>query len=279
MKKQIVLTIIIGYATFMSTSVNAGDLELLKRYDSPQYINFGQTNNWIDDHIMQESINTAKQTAVLGTCLSTDYLCSKSPTVENIALTTVGTLTASGVSFFIKYCYTWHTARPYRDALRLLISQNTELLDNSIDATGLMYHNKYAHLHISSLGEIPTTNQLLQRKKQLERLFPQETHNASEKEKKDLVFIYDSAKECHDLMQRPFSARVAVEECHNKLLEAVRAYGYINNILEYSKSNAFFTHIINETKIKDKIEYNLALYREVSNLRPYIEEWIENPNN
>ncbi len=62
MKKQLLLTIMVGYATLISVNLNAADFASLNPNDSPYFL----TPSGFDNYVQQKALRTAGYTALLG---------------------------------------------------------------------------------------------------------------------------------------------------------------------------------------------------------------------
>lgn len=244
MKKQLLLTIMVGYVAFISVNLNAADFASLNPNDSPYFL----TASDFDNYVQQKALRTAGYTALLGACAGTAYFYSKpsTQTIKNIALATTGTLAASGLSFCISYI----SAQSVKNALLDCIRNSNSFLLNSLNAIGLNAEKK-----------MPTIKEISDRIEQLTNLLDEKR---SMKTDADLAYIFSSQlRPGYPRGQQDSITMLAVKLIPANIRFALICRDNIRKIQNKYQADSFFTSTMYQPKWTDQIKLTDAIHEKV----------------
>lgn len=281
MKKQLLLTITIGYATFIPISLHTcSGSSAMVQYEAPQYLN-DPIKNACDSYISTSAWNGALCGSALGAVASAAWLYRHPDT--QTPWTIAGTAISAGtlIGGVLSYLRASSIVKSNEGKLYSLRSTHGDLLHNSLDTLG--FGNQI--LSRISMTPVPSADLLQQRKQNLENLFanPRYRGHSESDRYDDILKIYaetpghlgqclEATTVIFDKIENPKESSYFGFAQENK---EDRLFREMKDCLETSKRDAFLSEIISNAEVKKNIELNLSLYQSLSRLRANMKKWLD----
>lgn len=314
MKKQIILTIIIGYATLLPLGIHAcpGSLaiseinSIVPLKDIPQFKDYGQLQ-YLENPIKQARFTYISRNSYIGALCATVPVAAASKlyfhnnphrnTANNIGWATAGIIISGLSGYGLGHLYAW--AQIEKDEslkysstglLEELTFEQKHLSKNLTEALHKLKFDIYDAKQATQVNELDyseqqlhekltlTAKQLYEKAAALNKIFENPTYRGPKESNRyeEILTTFELPYKASKASDTCTDAKRATKESIKKLNHAKKNYDKIQRALEKCKGNSYLTEIISDAEVKRNIEAFMWQYELLYAQSSNMQLWLAN---